>query len=293
MDRDHLSVVEPGSTHGVDGGNDDGDSESTGRQPARLRPKRALPTERLKLDTQHAALRAFVSASHRGVFGVGSADVATRLGISPDTAGLVNNFFVEAGFLMKESRGKYKPVPAVNEYARLYSLDPDAAVKELAKVLRGSWYFGAVTPELELGPVSEEVLVNVIGKAAGVGGDRLPQLQMVLEWLRSAGLIVANGDGTFRLPSQTATETAPDPNPDEAMQEPNEEPPTGPAGTKSQEPTIIVGADPPTVISNVLAFKFEFSLTAEDLRKMTPDQIAATFEAVGKVIAIKAEAGID
>lgn len=38
----------------------------------------------------------------------------------------------------------------------------------------------------------------------------------------------------------------------------------------------------------VLAFTFDLSLTADDLGKMSADQIAALFEAVGKVLAIKA-----
>ena len=39
----------------------------------------------------------------------------------------------------------------------------------------------------------------------------------------------------------------------------------------------------------VIGFSFEFSLTADDLAKLTPDQITALFEAVGKVMALKAD----
>src|SRR5437867_12100874 len=104
MENDHLKIV-------VDGeGNAERDTPPPRptKQPPRLRPKRPLPTDRAKFDTQTAALRAFVSASNRGEQPVGAADVAARISITEATAGLVNSFFVDAGFLTKEGKGRYK-----------------------------------------------------------------------------------------------------------------------------------------------------------------------------------------
>ena len=62
--------------------------------------------------------------------------------------------------------------------------------------------------------------------------------------------------------------------------------------TKGEVPTVEEGPEAPAS-PPVLAFSFDFSLSADDLKKLKPDQIAAMFEAVGKVMAIKAGAGIE
>jgi hypothetical protein len=52
--------------------------------------------------------------------------------------------------------------------------------------------------------------------------------------------------------------------------------------------TTKLGAKTPEAGTQVIGFNFAFSLTVDDLAKLTPEQITATFEAVGKVMAIKA-----
>ncbi len=298
-DQNHLSVIanDPSLTSGdSDGG---GAATTRHRQPARPRPKLKLPTERLTLEKQVAALNAFVRASERGAYGVGAKQIAPRMSVSEDTAGLVNNFFVEAGFLTKAGKGRYKPVPEAVQFEREASFRKPDASKILAVLLRDKWYFTAIQPELAGGrSVAPDVLIGILAATAGVGSEREPQLAMILEWLEYVGLIEQAEDGKVRL-GRSGGSGIPAGKPDgdasitEELVAAALTPPDN-AGAKGQEPTLI-GAEAPTVLNaaNVLAFKFEFSLTADDLRKMTPDQIAATFEAVGKVIAIKAEAGIE
>src|SRR4051812_12886344 len=111
MESDHLRIV-------VDGG---GTAEREGppappeppERPARqrstlLKPALALPTDRMRFETQAAALQTFAGASNRGEEAVGAAQIADRISVSEATASLVNNFFVEAGFLTKEGKGRYK-----------------------------------------------------------------------------------------------------------------------------------------------------------------------------------------
>jgi hypothetical protein len=186
----------------------------------------------------------------------------------------MNGFFVEAGFLVREGRGLYKPIAEVNEYARLYGLQPDEARVQLAIPMSRSWYFTEVERELELGPKSEDVLINVLSRAAGADGDRRPQLELVLDWLEYVDLIERDG-GMVKL---VGTPETPRPNgTPPPLLDPDPDPGTTMRRAKTPEPG-----------SQVLGFKFEFSLTADDLQKLTPEQITATFEAVGKVMAIKA-----
>jgi hypothetical protein len=254
-------------------------AQPPGRQPQRLRTRKPLPTDRAKFATQTDALRAFVRASNRGEEAVGAAEVAARISITEATAGLVNSFFVEAGFLTKEGKGRYKPVAAVNEYTRLHSFDPEKAQKQLAQPLRTSWYFTEVASELQGGPATEDTLINVLALAAGAEGDRRPQLELVLDWLEYAGLIVRD-NGNVRLADQPETDA--DASGESGQTADTQVEPETPV-TKSKGATKERGNAP-----QVIGFSFEFSLTADDLRKLTPEQITATFEAVGKVMAIKA-----
>jgi len=259
------------------------DAERPFRRPNKLPLKKALPTDRAKFETQTAALRAFVGASKRGEEPVGTADVAARLRVSENTAGLVNNFFVEAGFLTKAGKGKYLPTEPVNEYARIWAFTREKAAENLAVPLRTSWYFTEIAGELEMGPISEDVAISILSRASGADGDRKAQLELVLQWLEYAKLIrrdngsvvlagAPTGDG--EEPAEETPET-PDPGSD----------PTDPGGEGTTDPDPGGGPEKP---AQVIGFSFEFSLSVDDLAKLTPEQIKATFEAVGKVMAIKA-----
>ena len=288
-DQNHLSVISDDEPP-TDGG---GESTATReRQPARPKPKLKLPTERMTLDKQIAALQAFVRASERGAYGVGAAQIAPRIGVTEVTAGLVNNFFVEAGFITKAGKGRYKPVPETVRYEREASFGKLDAPRILAVLLRDKWYFTAIQPELAGGrSVPSDVLINILAATAEVANERRPQLEMILEWLEYVDLIELSEDGKIRL-GRSGGSGVP-----EQTQIADETPvvaqtPPADSGAKSQESTTARG-DAPEVGQTVLGFTFEFSLTADDLKKLSPAQIAAAFEAVGKVIAIKAEAGID
>jgi hypothetical protein len=258
--QDHLRVVAEGK------GQAEAENPSTPKkQPPRLRTKRPLPTDRAKFDTQTEALRAYVQASNRGERAVGAADIAQRMSITEATAALVNNFFVDAGLLTKERKGRYKPVPAVNEYHRLYSFKPDEAARQLAGPLRNSWYFTEVKADLQSGRVPEDVVMSILARAAGADWERKPQLELVLDWLEAAD-----------EPAAAAKE-------EQAEQE---DPATDPEGGKGEGSTT-EGGNAPSKAPQVVGFNFAFALTTEDLTKLKPEQITALFEAVGKVMAIK------
>src|SRR4051812_39930180 len=106
MEQDHLRIV-------VDGGGTaerEGAPERPARQPTTLtRPTHALPTDRMRFETQVEALAAFARAT-RGDNVAGAKDIAARIGVTEATAALVNSFFVGVGFLTKVGKGRYKAV---------------------------------------------------------------------------------------------------------------------------------------------------------------------------------------
>ena len=283
--ENHLRPVPPAGDTPAD---PPAPSSSTRSQP-RARTSRALPTDRMKFDTQVGALLAIAVSSSNGNRSVGSVDIATRIGVSPATAGLSNAFFMECGLIKREKKGRYKPTQAVLEFARQHSFDPKAAGKLLAEPLSRSWAFREVQQQRGMGSVTERRMVEVLAAAAGATAEHRQQLLTILAWLQYAGLIALEG-GLVKLTPEGAAEAAagaepePEPKPGGAGDDPGHDEETDPASTGTTTKLKGREAQP----EPIMGFSFEFALTADDLPKLSPEQIKALFEAVGSVMAIKA-----
>jgi hypothetical protein len=279
MQQDHLrSVPVTGSGQPA--------VQKTGRARPRPRATRALPTDRLKFDVQVTALLAFAVASDNGKRAVTSEDLARRLSVATATAGLNNMFFAESGLITRESKGRYMPTAAVIEFARQCSFSSDRARFLLAEPLKSTWFYEEVAKQLKMGPTTDAKMIEVLAGAAGVNADRRSQLALLLQWLEYVGLIEGSPGGHVRLANGAATaqmpgETPPSDPPDVAAS------PADPATTR---PTTDSGREvpEPRQPDAVLTFSFDFAMTAEDLSKLSPEQIRAVFESVGQVMSLKA-----
>ena len=126
------------------------------------------------------------------------------MGVTPATAGLNNAFFIEAGFIVRERKGFYKPTAAAIEYVRTLGFNETQAAAKLKEALRQSWYYGEVKQQLAMGPTTHKQMIEVLAHAAGASVDYTPQLGSVLAWLEYVGLIlntngyVQLGSGTYR-----------------------------------------------------------------------------------------------
>ena len=269
-----------------------GDPPPTGETPRveRSRPhpraQRALPTDRMRFDVQVQALKAFAVTSKYGQFAVTSEEIASILPVSATTAGLNNNFCYEAGLLVRESKGRYKPTEAVNQFARDHSWAPDRAGRALAPILAKTWFYEAVENQLAMGPATRQQLVSALGQVAGATTDHTGHLDTIVQWLDYAQLIRFDDAGLAHpvaledTPAEAAPVAATEP-------EANEEPDGSRGGGHDD------GGTPPRMVNpaGVLGLTFDFQLTAEDLAKLSTEQIEALFAAVGKVMAIKAAVG--
>ncbi len=263
------------------------ENEKPSRAPARNRPTRALPSDRTKLHVQLQGLCAFVVESERGKVAVTPEEASTRYHVTGHTTGLMTGFFVEAGFLTKEGRGRYKPTEAAIAYQQKHSFKAENAEHVLAPALRESWYFQEVKKQLEMGETTEAQMVEVLAAAAGTDSSRVWQLRMILDWLMITGLITLH-DGGVQLADGAADQPESDPEAEaEAKPEQHDE---SPAGPKVQKPTTPKGPKAP---DQILGFSFDFTLTADDVKQLSAEQIEALFAAVGKLMAIKAGGQIE
>lgn len=300
--QDHLRSVPPVDPDGApDAEHHDGGPEAAGsdegspsvRVRVKPRAKKALPTDRLKLDVQKKALGAIAVLSDYGQRSVGAADLAPSLGLSPATAGLNNSFFMESGLIVRESKGKYKPTEAVNEYARRYSFDSDRAGLCLTALLSQTWFFQCVRRHLAgIGPASRDKLIELLAYEAGATKEHAVQLGSLLGWLEYAGLIAYSGDDRVYTLARNAPK-----DPDEAPgaidgSEVDGDGDTDPAPKSTTTEKVAEGEKKDRVDAvqpkPVLSFSFDFALTKDDLAALTPEQIEAVYKAVGGVMAIKA-----
>lgn len=250
----------------------------TERANMRPRARRILPTDRLKHEQQVKALKAYPIVSNYGAQAVGSDDIATFVGVTAATAGLNNAFFADAGLIIRQSKGKYVPSEIVNEFAREHTFDPKAAAKLLAPSFEKMWYFEVVAQCDEMGPMTRDSLVRALAHRAGATADHAGHLGSIIDWLEFAGLIEVDGNSVLILPKDREHVLA------SASDSDMENEP--------DRPKIQGLAPDPLPVKDrsdaVLAFSFEFAVTAGDLSRLSPDQIRALFDAAGAIMAIKA-----
>ncbi len=258
------------------------------RAERRQRAAKPLPTDRMKMATQVDALKAITIASKYGEQGVSAVTISPRMGVSPATAGLNNAFFIEAGWIVKERKGHYKPTQAAIDFTRKAGFNETQAAALLAPSLRDTWYYHEVAQQLEMGPATKQRMVEVLAHAAGATSDHAPQLESVLLWLEYVGLVVV-ADGYVQLGQrdlQDLQALADEPVAPAALAQPK---PRQPAASEGERTTTTVQHENGAAqAGTVLSLSFDLALTADDLRKLTAEQITALFEAVGKVAAIKA-----
>jgi hypothetical protein len=163
------------------------------------RPRHALPTDRLGLEAQRRVLCAIVLASDYGRNAVGGEEISRHAGVATSSAVLNNRFFVESNLITRESRGRYQPTEAANEFGHKYGYDKRRAGLVLGESLRGTWYFDAVRRLLTDSPATEERLLELLGHEAATGPLHRVRLAALIAWLRYAGLITFQS-GVYKLP---------------------------------------------------------------------------------------------
>jgi hypothetical protein len=254
------------------------------RAPQRPRPSRPIPTDRMRTTTARQALQAIALADRGDGEGVTSAHIAARIGVAETTAGLNNAFFREAGWIERRSKGRFVATDATRKYVQRLGFNETEAATLLAPSIKDSWYFREIEPDLALGrPIPVEQAVSVLAQAAGAGAEYRPQLETVLHWLEYVGLILIT-DGQVQRGQHDIQDLEEVPEPEKPIEQ--EQQKNEPADTKSEAATK--KQHHPDQPSTVVSLDFDLSLTVEDMAKLEPAQITALFEAVGKIVSIKA-----
>jgi hypothetical protein len=259
------------------------------RAASKARPRYAVPTDRMRFDVQVKALRVIASASRNGTELVDAAKMGTLMGITAATAVLNNAFFVSVGLIERIGKGDYKPSTATLEFQRKYSFEKDAAAPILMPAFKDTWFMDAVRQKLDINEnTTRDEMIMVLAGEAETDDSYATQYGFLLDWLNYVGLITMS-DGLVQLTSTAAgsevvvvTETE-----TESIVDVGSVVDVPSRATATATPAASAPGTAPAVVS----LSFDVAVTAEDLAKLTSEQIASLFEGLGRLATIKAVLG--
>jgi hypothetical protein len=241
----------------------------TARRP---RPAKPLPTDRILFSKQLETLRGFAAASGSERNTVSNDDVAPIVKLKSGTISLTNSFFCDVGFLEKVDGG-FVPTVDVLEFNRGCSINESTAPKKLANVLRESWFAKKLLPILGIRKIPQAEAIELLADEAGATGEHKEQLAMLITYLKAAGLVRVDPDGSEVSLNDVAPPVPPSPIP----------PPLHDQGKVPQEQRPRVDHGGPGGVN----FQIDVHVDMADMASWAPERIAALFAGIAQVLAAK------
>jgi hypothetical protein len=245
--------------------------------PARNKPERFLPTERIKFERQLELLRAYAAASGPAVKAVTNREVATFVNMTESTTSMANAFFTQSGFLQKTAEGLV-PAPEVVSYQRAFQWNPEKASHKMAPLVLRTWFGEALIRRLTLKPMEEEQAIQTLAEAANADTRYKANLALLIEYLVAAGLVEREGTQlrASRQGHQAATESQP-PAPPNADPLPREIP--------QRSAAVAASFSAPT--EGTVQFHVSVRVDMAEMAGWQPERIAAFFAGIAQVLAAK------
>lgn len=249
------------------------------RRPVKARPARPLPTTRISFPRQLDVVRGWAIASGpEGNVVVSNSKVGEIVGMQSDTVTLANAFFADVD-LIRKTDGGYVPSPHTLAYSQAYNWAPEEAAHKLAPPLSAAWFGQALLPRLSFAPLTEDHAIQALAEAAKASPEYRPQLELILDFMEAAGVILRDGGHVRVGPMgnagsvQTTTEA-----PREATQ---------PSSPQPVQRTAVTTAF--TQTEGQIQFSVNFRLSMSEFAGWSSDRIAAFFNGIAQVLAAKAD----
>lgn len=171
----------------------EGQRSSGGRQ-AKVKPAKPLPTDRVGFDKQLVILRAYAKASAAADGqAVSNSDVAEYAHIHAGSVSTCNPFFSEIGLLSRDGL-RNRPAQAVIEYDQAAEWNAEKAGAKLGALIEQSWFGQVMLRRLSLRPaMPKSSAIEILAEEARAGKDYRLSLEMLLEYLRVAGVVGYDG----------------------------------------------------------------------------------------------------
>ncbi len=246
-----------------------------GNEVKKSTPTKPLPTWRISFAKQLAILRGFAAASGTSPRNVANFEVSKIIGLKADTISLANSFFSAIGLLMRSEKG-YIPSNEVMAYQRAYEWNAETAFYKVAGILQDAWFGQALIPRLRFGPFSEEAAIESLGDASAAGPDCRSQLELILDYMQAAGLLVRD-NGMVKFAKANGNQER-----ENEVTNPAPEPPK-PASTEPVVPLAPAGA-------GVIQFSVNIQVDTNAMAAWKPENITAFLGGLAQVLAAKGQA---
>jgi hypothetical protein len=247
-----------------------------GRDRPSLKLKEALPTAKLQTETQLGLVRAWVIATDNGQTPATNGDVANISHRASVNIAAANAFFEAAGLLSGGSRSRLATAESV-DYLRAHEFGAPDAAHRLAPALQKAWFWKELGPALQMQPIPKQEAVLRLAQRASARTEHVGQLNMILEWMETVGLVRFDGQMIHRcltpppltLDDAVAAPVAAPPMPDQ---------PGRTSGGPVQESTTK---------PNGINFSVDISVDMTEMAAWEADRIQAFFLGLSAVISAK------
>jgi hypothetical protein len=168
-----------------------------------------LPTPRISFAKQVDLLRAYAAASGSGS-PVGLQAVSDIVNMAVSTISLASPFLQDVGLIEKSERG-FLPAQEVVKFSDVYKWDADRAGRELAPVLRHTWFALALLPRINYAALTVAEAVTILATDARATPAYEPQIRLLIDFLVLGGVVVRDGEllrqGSVSNASSRSTES--------------------------------------------------------------------------------------
>lgn len=242
------------------------------------KPSRVLPTDRIAFPKQLDLLRAYAAASEPTGRAVGNEEVSKITKLTASTVSLGNAFPASIG-LIRRAEGGYVPSAEVIAFGRAYQWDPATASAKLAPVIEATWFAQAILSTLRMRPMDMKEAITAVAEAAAAGPGHKAQIEVLLDYMDAAGLIVREGHQISLRRGAPATKTE-----DEAAtvvpaDQRQPLPPTPRPGVTSF----------PSPTEGTIQLDLSVRVRMAEMAGWSPEQIAAFFAGVAQALAAKGQ----
>jgi hypothetical protein len=156
---------------------------------------KVLPSDRLALDRQFDALKAYAAAYEaNGDKAVTNQKAGEISKLSAATIVVTNAFFCEIGLVTRTDEG-FVPSPEAISYLRAVNgLSPETAGDKLRPLFEKQWFYQTLGPRLRLRPMETTEVVKVLGEESNAGKEHVPRLNMLIDFLVHVGVLKKEGN---------------------------------------------------------------------------------------------------
>lgn len=162
----------------------------------RLKSNKVLPSGKISFPRHLEVLRAWANLSGVQNVVANNENVASIVGMSASTLSLLNPFFKDVGFLVKNGN-RYWPSSEVLQFNQRYEEGShDGAAQVLAPLLSKTWFARALLAHLAREPMEETAAIRLLAETASTSPNH--QIVLLIDYLAAAGGIERES-GQLRL----------------------------------------------------------------------------------------------